>query len=340
MSRTGVLLVNLGTPASPSVRDVRRYLREFLGDPYVIDLPAPARWLLLNAVILPTRPRASAVAYQKVWTPEGSPLLVHGRALCSAVSDALGGDFAVELAMRYGEPAIDGAVARLAAAGVCRWVVVPLFPQYSTAATRSAIDAVERALAKRRDAPVDVVRDFFADPGFVAAWETVARPRLDAFRPEHVLFSFHGLPERQLRASGAHCLASPGCCDAVGEVNRSCYRAQCLATARALARALALGPEDHSVSFQSRLGRTRWIQPYTDQLLPELAARGVKRLAVLCPSFVADCLETLEEIAIRGRQQWLEIGGEALELVPSLNTDPAWVDALAHLVRCRADRLT
>jgi ferrochelatase len=342
VSRTGVLLVNLGTPASASIRDVRRYLREFLGDPYVIDISALGRWLLLNAIILPTRPRRSAAAYQKIWTPEGSPLLVHGRALRGAMADALGGEFAIELAMRYGEPSIDGAVERLAAAEVARWVVVPLFPQYSKAATQSAIDAVERTLAGVANGPVDVVRDFYADPGFVSAWASVARPRLDAFRPDHVLFSYHGLPERQVRAtdaSGAHCLASPSCCDSVCEVNRRCYRAQCFATTRALAGALALGPEEHSVSFQSRLGRTPWIRPYTDRILPHLAERGAKRLAVLCPAFVADCLETLEEIAIRGREQWLDVGGEALELVPSLNADPAWVDALARLVRDRANRL-
>jgi ferrochelatase len=337
MSRAGALLVNLGTPASPAIRDVRRYLREFLSDPLVMDIPALPRWLILHCLILPFRPRKSAAAYQKIWTAEGSPLLVHGERLRDGVARALGGDYEVELAMRYGEPSIRGAVKRLAAAGVDRWVVLPLFPQYSAAATRSAVDKVAEELARAGNTtPTQVLGAFYGDAGFLAASATVARRHLDAFRPDHVLFSYHGLPERQVRvadASGAHCLASETCCDAVSDLNRDCYRAQCFATTRALARALGLGPGEHSLSFQSRLGRTPWIQPYTDRVLPELAGRGVKRLSVVCPAFVADCLETLEEIAIRGREQWLELGGEALELVPSLNTEPAWVEAVAAMIR-------
>jgi ferrochelatase len=223
-------------------------------------------------------------------------------------------------------------------------VVLPLFPQYSAAATQSAVDAVQGELARAGNtAPVDILGAFYDDPGFLLAFAAVARRRLDTFRPDHVLFSYHGLPERQVRtadASGTHCLASETCCDVVSPVNRDCYRAQCFATTRALAAELGLGPDAHSLSFQSRLGRTPWIRPYTDHVLPELAARGAKRLAVVCPAFVADCLETLEEIAIRGREQWLELGGEELELVPSLNAEPAWVEAVAALVRaCERGRV-
>jgi len=185
-----------------------------------------------------------------------------------------------------------------------------------------------------------VLGAFYGDPGFLAAFAGVARGHLDAFRPDHVLFSYHGLPERQVQAADptrAHCLASETCCDAVSDVNRDCYRAQCFATTRALAQTLGLGPGEHSLSFQSRLGRTPWIQPHTNRVLPELAARGAKRLAVVCPAFVADCLETLEEIAIRGREQWLGLGGEALELVPSLNAEPAWVEAVAAMVQRSED---
>jgi ferrochelatase len=341
MSRTGVLLVNLGTPDSPSTRDVRRYLREFLSDPLVIDIPAVPRWLLLNLVILPLRPRKSAAAYAKIWTDEGSPLRLHGDRLRDAVAAKLGDAFHVELAMRYREPAVAGAVERVAAAGVDRWIVLPLFPQYSSAATQSAVDCVQAALAKAgNEAPVDVIESFYDAPEFIGAFAAVARPQLDAFRPDHVLFSYHGLPERQIRAldaSGAHCLANDRCCDAITEVNRRCYRAHCVATTRALARTLGLDDDAHSLSFQSRLGRTPWIQPYTDFVLPELAEAGVKRLAVMCPAFVADCLETLEEIAIRGREQWLELGGEELLLVPSLNSHPAWVDGVVAMIRARAD---
>jgi ferrochelatase len=335
--RTGVLLVNLGTPDSPATRDVRRYLREFLGDPLVMDIPALPRWLILHCLILPFRPRRSAAAYQKIWTAEGSPLRVQGLRLRDGVARELGGGYAVELAMRYGEPSIRGALERLASAGIDRWVVLPLFPQYSAAATRSAVDKVTCELARAGNtAPTRVLGAFYDDAGFLAAFRDVARRHLDAFRPDHVLFSYHGLPERQVRAadaSGVHCLASAACCDAVSEVNRDCYRAQCFATTRSLAQALGLGPREHSLSFQSRLGRTPWIQPYTDRVLAELAARGARRLAVVCPAFVADCLETLEEIAIRGREQWLGLGGDALELVPSLNAEPAWIEAVAAMVR-------
>jgi ferrochelatase len=333
----GALLVNLGTPASPRVSDVRRYLRQFLGDPLVIDLPAPARRLLLEAVILPFRPRRSAAAYAKIWTPGGSPLLVYGRALRDAVAAALGGDYAVELGMRYGEPSIPSAVERLARAGVQRIAALPLFPQFSLAATGSALEAVAEAAAARPEVTLRVVReDFYDAPGFVASFAAVAGPVLRAFRPDHVLFSYHGLPERQVRrtdASGRHCLASESCCDAISSLNARCYRAQCHATTRALVAALGLDASASSTAFQSRLGRTPWIRPYTDHVLPELSGRGVRRLAVLCPSFVADCLETLEEIGIRAREQWLALEGEALALVPSLNAEPTWVRTVAAWIR-------
>jgi len=336
----GVLLVNLGSPEAPTPRAVRRYLREFLGDPRVLDIPAVPRRLLLEGAILPTRPRASAAAYAKVWTPEGSPLLVYGRALRDALANRLGGAFVVELAMRYGTPAIPAAFDRLAKADCRSIVVLPLFPQYSSAATGSAIEAVYRAAGKLWNTPpLDVIDSFYDDPGFIAALAAVAREVPDEHRPDHLLLSYHGLPERQIRKSdttGSHCFASTGCCDAIGPANRFCYRAQCVATSRGLARALGVRDQDWTISFQSRLGRTPWIRPYTDEILPFLRNRGVRRLAVMCPSFVADCLETLEEIGIRGREQWLSLGGDELVLIPCLNAHPAWVEAVAGWVEQRA----
>ena len=336
----GVLLVNLGSPDDPTPSAVRRYLREFLGDPRVIDLPALPRWLLLEFAILPTRPRASARAYQQVWTDEGSPLIVHGRALRDRLAKRLGDGFVVELAMRYGEPAIEPAIARLADADVERIVVIPLFPQYSAAATGSAIEAIYRAAGARWNVPpLEVLDSYYGDPAFVSAIAAVAREMPGHGRPDHVLFSYHGLPERQIRKSdptGAHCFASTDCCETVGSANRFCYRAHCVATSRALAAQLGLRDEDWTISFQSRLGRTPWIRPYTDEILPFLRARGVERLAVFCPSFVADCLETIEEIGIRGREQWQELGGKELILVPCLNAHPKWVETLAGWVRQRA----
>jgi len=338
--RVGVLLINLGTPESPSTGDVRRYLREFLSDPRVIDTHPLGRWLLLNAVILPTRPARSAAAYQKVWMEAGSPLLVHGRALVRAVALELGPDFVVELAMRYGKPSIASGLARLREADVDELILFPLFPQYSAAATASALAEAHQRLAADWDVvPVSSLGAFCDHPGFIAAIAEIAEPALAEFQPDHVLFSYHGLPERQIRKSdpsGSHCLASDDCCDAIGSTNRNCYRAQCHATTRALRERLALDSQRSSVSFQSRLGRTPWIQPFTDHLLDDLPKRGVKRLAVFCPSFVADCLETLEEIGIRAREQWTAAGGEALLLIPCPNAHPTWVKAVADLVRTRA----
>jgi ferrochelatase len=334
-----VLLLNLGTPDSPSVPDVRRYLREFLRDPRVIDIHPVGRWMLLNLVILPFRPARSARAYQAIWGQgrAGSPLLFHSRGLTEGVRAALGPGYVVELGMRYGEPSIPSALARLRASDPTRIVVAPLFPQYSSAATGSALERVYALLGASWNVPaVDTLPPFYDEPGFIAAFTAVARRHLDAFRPDFVLFSYHGLPERQVRKSdptGRHCLAVAGCCDALVPANHYCYRAHCFATTRALAAGLGLRAEGHSVSFQSRLGRTPWIHPYTDLVLPELAKAGHKRLAVVCPAFVADCLETVEEIGLRADAQWRALGGEALRLVPSLNAEPAWIDAVANMVR-------
>jgi ferrochelatase len=328
---TGLLLINLGTPAAPTTADVRRYLREFLSDPRVIDIHPVARALLLNLVILPSRPAKTAHAYRAIWDAQrGSPLMFHSQDLTAAVQRTLGDAWKVVLAMRYGEPSIASALASLRE--VDRIVVLPLYPQYAASSTATSVARVMELAGAGWDVPaIDVIPAFHADPGFIGAFADVARPVLDRLRPDHVLFSFHGLPERQIKKSdptGAHCLASPTCCD---QPRPGCYRSQCFATARALAG--ALGVTAHTVCFQSRLGRTPWIQPHTDVVIEELARQGVKRLAVVCPSFVADCLETLEEIAIRLRAQWQAAGGEELELVPSLNATSAWVEAVCALVR-------
>jgi len=335
--RTGVLLLNLGTPRSPETGDVRRYLREFLSDPRVLDLAAPARWALVNLVIAPFRAPRSATAFQKIWSAVGSPLLANGLALRAALAAELGAGHVVELGMRYGEPSIAGALGRLSDAGVSRIVALPLFPQYASSSLGSALARVfELAAARNNVPPLEALGEFYDAPGFIAALAEITRPRLSAFRPDYVLFSYHGLPERHVRASdptGKHCLASATCCDAMVFANARCYRAQCHATTRALAAALGLAPDSFSLAFQSRLGRDPWIRPYTDVRLPELAQAGVKRLLVLCPSFAADCLETLEEIGIRGAEQWRQSGGEALELVPCANAHPAFVRYLAGRIQ-------
>jgi ferrochelatase len=314
---TGLLLINLGTPDAPTPRAVRRYLREFLSDPRVLDISAVGRALLLHLVILPTRPRKSAHAYVAVWDAKrGSPLLDNSRQLAEAVASKLGDSWHVELAMRYGNPSIATALTRFA--GCDRIVVLPLFPQSASSSSGTAIVRVwELASRAWRVPAIDIVPEFFNDDGFLAAWEVVARPALQAARAEHVLLSFHGLPQRHIDRGDP-------------------YRQQCEATARALVDRLGIG--EHTVCFQSRLGRTPWIQPYTDHVLDQLAHRGVKRLAVMCPAFVADCLETLEEIGIRARTQFRAAGGEELVLVPSLNASPAWVDAVSALAERHAAR--
>ncbi len=333
---TGLLLVNLGTPDSPSSADVRRYLSEFLSDPLVLDLPSPLRWLLLHGVILRTRPARSARAYAKIWTAQGSPLRVHGRALRERMARRLalrcGRDIPVALGMRYGNPSLTQAVAELRSQGARRAFVLPLFPQWSRAATQSAERAALAACLAGGLGDAELAEPFYDHPRFIAALAAMAKPRIAAFQPDHLLFSYHGLPERQLRAvDPQHCLKRPDCCLNPGDALRRCYRAQCFATSRALVSALALAEHHSSTSFQSRLGNGAWIQPYTDAELPRLRERGVRRLAVCCPAFTADCLETLEEIGLRARERWRELGGDALELLPSLNAEPVWVEALAEI---------
>ncbi len=331
----GVLLVNLGSPDSPGTSDVRRYLAEFLSDPLVIDLHPVARAIFLYGFILPFRPRKSAEAYRKIWTEQGSPLLVNSRELHSQVADRLG-DVPVELAMRYGKPTIRGGLRRLHERGTERVVILPLYPQYAASSTESTLVKVREEAPAFWDQPeLVIVPPFYDHDGFLDAFAEVGRPALEEFEPDHVLMSFHGLPEQHVRKgdpTGSHCLATDSCCNAISEANRNCYRAQCYATARELARRLGLGADAYSVAFQSRLGRTPWIRPYTDLVLSGLPGRGVKKVVVYCPSFVADCLETLEEIAIRGRESFRAAGGEDLRMISSLNAHPRWVDAVVDLL--------
>ena len=332
MSRA-VLVVNVGSPDSTDPGDVRRYLRQFLSDPRVVDINPVGRWLLLNLFILPFRPKQSAHAYAQVWTDEGSPLLVESWALVRGLRERLGVE--VALGMRYGNPSIESAITELRSKGCDEISVFPVYPQYAASSTGTAMQAVYDACAELWNTPsISSVPAFYDEAGFLDAFAAVGRPVLDELAPDHVLFSFHGLPERHIRKSdetGKHCLADASCCDAMVDANRNCYRAQSYVTARGIAERLALA--DWSVSFQSRLGRTPWIQPYTDEVIVELAGRGVKRLAVFCPAFTADCLETLEEIGIRAAEDFRAAGGETLRLVPSLNAHPTWLDAAADLVR-------
>jgi ferrochelatase len=333
--RVGVILINTGTTAAPRPAETRTYLREFLSDPRVLDMSSLTRWLILNLFILPFRPKQSAHAYEKIWTDNGSPLLVISRELQAALEKRMPGVY-FEIGMRYGEPSIPNALEKLLARHPDRLIVAPLFPQYASASNGSAIQRVFEVLAEKWNVqPVSVLPEFYNDEGFLDAWAESTRPQVDAFKPDHVLLSYHGLPERHVvksDTSGNHCLQKPGCCDVIDGPNKHCYRAQCLYTSREIIRRLALPAEMCTTSFQSRLGSDPWLKPATDEVIPDLAKRGVKRLLVLCPAFSADCLETLEEIGIRGKEAFIESGGEDLLQAPCLNTHPRWVDALASLL--------
>lgn len=338
MDRTGLMLVNLGTPDSPGTSDVRRYLREFLSDPRVLDINPVLRAFLLNAIILPFRPKESGEAYSKIWTDAGSPLLVYGRELVQKVAERVGPQVHVELAMRYQNPSIASALERFRREGIDRIVVFPLFPQYSSAAYGSAVEKIYEEASKHWNTPyVDVVPAYYDHPAFISSFAHVSRPVIDDLRPEVVVMSFHGVPERHVtksdEAGGTHCLQSSNCCDAIVPANRNCYRAQCFATARALAAELGLADDAWEITFQSRLGRDPWIQPYTDVRIEKLAEQGVKRVAVACPAFVADCLETLEEIGMRALEDFRARGGEDLRLIPSLNAEDVWADAVVQITR-------
>ncbi len=331
----GLLLINLGTPDAPRPREVRSYLREFLSDPRVLDVPGWKRFLVLNLFILPFRPRRSAEAYAKIWAERGSPLLFHGRDLAGKVRGRLGDRAAVELAMRYGKPSIREAMERLYGRGVRRLVVFPLYPQYSSAATGSSLEQVYVEARRFWNVPfLVVVPPFYDHPGFLDASAALARPVIEEVAPERVFFSFHGLPERQVRRSdraGTTCLRSASCCDEIKAANADCYRAQCFATARLLAGRLGVPPERYLVCFQSRLGRDPWIRPYTDEEIRQAARRGIRRAVILSPAFVADCLETLEELGIRAAEDFKASGGERLAVVPCLNAEDAWADAVVAI---------
>lgn len=314
-AQIGVLLVNLGTPTAPTPAAVRKYLAEFLADRRVIDYP---RWLwlpILYGIVLRVRPARSAHAYSKIWTPQGSPLLVNSRALAHAVADACEANLRIELAMCYGEPSIGSAMDRLAAAGIRRVLILPMYPQYSATSTAAAFDAVHAAAARMRWVPeLRSVADYHAAPRYIDALaESVRNFWKTNGRAERLLLSFHGIPQRYVRSGDP-------------------YAEQCLETAALLRDRLAMTADELIVTFQSRVGREAWLSPYTDVTLAQLPTQGVRRIQVLCPGFAVDCLETLEEIAIRGNEQFLSAGGERLEYIPALNAGADHVQLMRSLI--------
>ena len=315
----GILLTNLGTPDAPDTASLRRYLREFLWDPRVVDFPRPLWWLILNGVIVPVRSARSAALYRKVWTDEGSPLLTIGRrqqkALQAVLDQSHPGGFRVELAMRYGSPSIAEGMHALSDAGCSRVLVLPAYPQYSSSTTASTLDAVADALKAGRDMPeLRLVRDYHTDAGYIGALAASIREDFKKNgQPDKLLLSFHGIPKR------FHTTGDP-------------YPDECRETADRLAAELDLKDDAWMLTFQSRFGREEWLQPYTDKTLQKLASDGVQNVAIVCPGFSADCLETLDEIEHENRAVFMTAGGKAYRYIPALNDRGDHIEALAGIV--------
>ncbi|HIE3594072.1 TPA: ferrochelatase, partial [Legionella anisa] len=312
---------------------VRSYLREFLTDKRVIDLPAFLRYILVYLFILPFRSKRSARAYQSIWTEQGSPLLFHSQNLMNEVQKEVGSEHVIALGMRYGTPSITTALNQLKQ---CESItILPLYPQYSSAANGSSIAEVMRILSSWDLVPsIKIISDFFQHPAYLKAQAQTIKTYLQ--EQTHVLFSYHGIPERQITKSSCKSICTESCPPLTDNIQR-CYRAQCHQSSRLLASELGLSKNSYSTAFQSRLGKTPWIKPYTDHLLAELIAKGIKKLVIVCPSFVADCLETLEEIGIRLKKQWVTLGGEELIIVPSMNNDPLWIKAIIAIAQMQSD---
>ncbi len=335
MQKTGILLVNLGTPDSPSTSDVRKYLKQFLLDERVIDIPALNRNLLVRGIIVPFRSPKTAALYQKIWDDEnGSPLLHYSKLQHAMLQERLGETYQVELAMRYQNPSIESAVERLKKGLVNKIVVIPLFPQYASASTGSVIELVMKLVSKWTTIPpIKIINSFHDNPQMLEIFADNAKKH-DVASYDHVLFSFHGLPERQLLKcdhSESYCLKVENCCEELNDTNKFCYSAQGYDTAKLIAKKLGLSRTDYTVCFQSRLGKEPWVQPYTTDVLKKLAAEGKKRLLVFSPAFVADCLETIYEITVEYHEEFREMGGEHVQLVESLNDDPRFIDALEEM---------
>lgn len=341
--RRGILLVNTGSPDSPHVPSVRRYLKEFLSDPRVMDAPFPIRQMVLRLLILPFRPKRSAALYQKIWRATGSPLIQDSLELARLLEDSLGQagrEERVIAAMRYGNPSLELALDQFEKENIRDITVLPLFPQEASATSSSVVAKVYQLASRKLDPPnLSMQGPFFDHPDFSRLLADVysdalvtARER-DGFKPDHILFSFHGLPERHVRKSNpaGRCLTE-GCCDRMHDGNEHCYRAQSFETARSVAGLMGLDPDRYTVSFQSRLGRIPWIRPYTDETIRSLAKKGVRHLAIGAPSFVTDCLETLEELRFEMDRQFREAGGESLVYLPAPNLDPRWVSFLTGLL--------
>ena len=334
--KKGILLINLGTPDSPSNGNVRKYLTEFLNDPRVIDISAVGRFALVNGIIVPFRTSKSADLYRKIWTPDGSPLLIHTQNLTDKVRKQLGDEYVVEFAMRYQNPNIESALEKLRKEKVSSITILPLYPQYASSSTGSTIEYVMKALAGWEVFPdVKIISKFYDHPGYLQSFIENGKKH-DISKYDHVVFSYHGLPERHIQKGSAHygsdhCTLG-SCCDTINKSNQFCYRANCYYTTRELIKALNIPDGKYTTTFQSRLN-DKWIKPYSDKVIEDLAKKGAKRILVFSPAFVADCLETIYEIGTEYQEIFHEHGGEKVDLVESLNSNDTWVNAVVDMVK-------
>lgn len=333
--KKGVLLVNLGTPDNSGRAAVYRYLKQFLLDKRVIDIPWIFRQLLVRGIIAPFRSGSSSKLYKRLWTEDGSPLKYYGEIVSAGVQEKLGEDYHVELAMRYQSPSIQSALDKLNASNVEEIIVFPMFPQYASASTGSVMEEVMDLLGKQFIIPnVKFINSYFNNDKLLEVFAKNSR-KYDLKKYDHVIFSFHGIPHSQLRKSDTnnHCLKSADCCQTLTEKNQFCYSAQCYGTAQGIAAKMGITEKDYTVSFQSRLGPDKWTQPPTPDVIEELQEKGAKNILIFSPAFVADCLETTIEIGYEFKEEFEERGGENLDLVESLNDDPMWIDAIASMVK-------
>ena len=327
--------MNLGSPDSTSVKDVRKYLNQFLMDERVIDMPYLSRLLLVRGIIVPFRAPKSAEAYKTIWTKEGSPLIVTTRQLSAALQTEI--EIPVEMAMRYGNPSVGEAFENLQkrVADLDEVIAIPLYPHYAMSSYETAVEDAKAVHAKRKYTfSLKFIKPYYNDPEYIHALAEKIKPHLQR-QYDHILFSYHGIPERHLHKSdptGSHCLKKENCCSEPSTAHATCYRHQCFVTTRLVMERLQVPTDKYSVSFQSRLGRDPWLKPYTDFRLNDMPKEGIKNLLILCPAFVSDCLETLEEIEERGKESFMQAGGETYEMIPCLNVHPLWVRALASWI--------
>ena len=330
----GALLINLGSPDSPDPKDVKRYLGEFLMDERVIDLPKPLRTFLVKGIILNTRPKKSAKAYKKIWWEEGSPLIVLSKRLQKAVQKKV--SVPMGLAMRYGSPSIEQGIKSLVDQGVDEIMLIPLYPQFAMATTETILVLAEKIKnEKYPELEFTVLPPFYNHPDYIRVLSRSIQEDLKDKKWEHLLFSYHGIPERHIRKSDitkSHCKIDKSCCQTTSEAHQYCYRHQCYETTRQVAEYLELKEGTYSTSFQSRLGVDPWLQPYTDQTVARFAKKGIKNMAIVTPAFVSDCLETLEEIGMEAAEDFEEKGGEELHVIPCINTRTDWVNVMSRWI--------